>query len=104
MASSLRDLATNIVKLEGFDGGNFRQWYKKMHFLLTTLQIAYVLTSDPPKEHDDETIKQIRRHHKWDNSDYICHDHILNSMRDSLFDTYQTVPYAKELWNLLETR
>ena len=25
-------------------------------------------------------------------------------MCDSLFDTYQTVIYAKELWNLLETR
>ena len=60
MVSSLRDLATNIVKLEKFDGGNFRRWQKKMYFLLTTLQVAYVLTSDPPQEHDDETVEQIR--------------------------------------------
>ena len=104
MASSLRDLATNIVKLEKFDGGNFRRWQKKMHFLLATLQVAYVLTSDPPQEHDDEIVEQIRRRHKWDNDDYICRGHILNSMCDWLFDTYQTVAYAKELWNLLETR
>ena len=49
-------------------------------------------------------VKQIRRRHKWDNDDYICRGHILNSMCDSLFDTYQIVPYVKELWNLLEAR
>ena len=59
MASSLRDLATNIVKLERFDGENFMRWQKKMHFLLTTIQVAYVLTSDPPREHNDETVEQI---------------------------------------------
>ena len=75
-----------------------------MHFLLTTLQVAYVLTSDPPQEHDTETVEHIRRCQKWENDDYICRGHILNSMRDSLFDIYQTMPYAKELWNLLETR
>ena len=57
--SSRRELTTNIVKLERFDGGNFRRWQKKIHFLLTTLQVAYVLTSDPPQEHNNETVEQI---------------------------------------------
>jgi len=61
-------------------------------------------SSDPSQEHDDEIVEQIRHRHKWDNNDSICHDHILDNMCDSLFGTYQTVPYAKELWNLLKTR
>jgi len=64
MTSSLKDLATNILKLERFDGGNFRRWQKKMHFLLTTLQVAYVRTFDQPQEHVNETIEHIQRRQK----------------------------------------
>jgi len=41
---------------------------------------------------------------RWENNDYICYGHILNSMSDPLFDSYQLVPYEKELWVLLEAR
>ena len=61
-----------------------------MHFLLPTLQ-AYVLTSDPPQEHEDDTIEQTQQRRKWDNDDYICLGYILNSMYDSFFNTYETV-------------
>ena len=72
MASSLRDLAINIVKLGRFNGGNFRRWQKHMHFLLTRFHVAYVLTSRPPQEHDNETVEQIQHHQKWENDGYIC--------------------------------
>ena len=38
------------------------------------------------------------------NDDYICRGHILNGMSDSLFDVYQNVESAKELWDSLESK
>jgi len=59
MDASLGCLATNIVEFERFNGGNFRWWQKKKQFLLTPSQVAYVLTSNPPK---NETVEQIQHH------------------------------------------
>ncbi|GJR34524.1 zinc finger, CCHC-type containing protein [Tanacetum coccineum] len=72
------DMTTKFGKLDKFKGSDFRRWQKKMHFLLTTL--------------------------KWDNEDYICRGHILNGMSDALFDVYQNVESAKELWDQLEAK
>ena len=46
----------------------------------------------------------MRARAKWKNDDYICCGHILNSKSDPLLEIYQAVPYAKELWDLLEER
>ena len=73
-----------------------------MLFLLTTLSIAYVISTPRPEDKDDETLEEMRKKNKWDNDDFICRGHILNGMVDSLFDVYQNVESAKELWNILE--
>lgn len=104
MAASLKEMTSDFVKLEKFDGGNFIRWQKKMKFLLTTLKVAYVLNMARPEEKDDETVAETRDRQKWDNDDYICLGHILNGMSDSLFDIYQSSPSAKDLWDKLETR
>jgi len=104
MAASLKEITSDFVKLEKFDGRNFICWQKKMKFLLTTLKVAYILNIARPEEKDDETIAVTRDRQKWDNNDYICMGHILNGMSDSLFDIYQSSISAKELWNKLETR
>nr|GEU90371.1 zinc finger, CCHC-type [Tanacetum cinerariifolium] len=52
----------------------------------------------------DELLKQARKRCKWENDDYICHEHIFNHMYDSLFDVYQNVGSAKELWDQLESK
>ena len=75
-----------------------------MHFLLTTLNVVHVLSSTVPEEKEDETPAEIRKHCKWENDDYICRGHILNGMSDSLFDIYQNVVNAKQLWNDLESK
>lgn len=92
------------MKLDQFDGGNFRRWQKKMHFLLTTLKVVYVLTTPYPEEQEDETVEQIRTRTKWENDDYICRGHILNALSDSLFDVYQNMDTAKQLWDILQTK
>nr|XP_004514701.1 uncharacterized protein LOC101509817 [Cicer arietinum] len=104
MAASLKEMTSNFVKLEKFDGGNFIRWQKKMKFLLTTLKVVYVLNTTRPLEKEVETLAETRERQKWDNDDYICMGHILNGMSDSLFDIYQCSISTNELWEKLESR
>ncbi|GJT43612.1 zinc finger, CCHC-type containing protein [Tanacetum coccineum] len=97
-------MITNFGKLDKFEGHDFRRWQKKMHFLLTTLKVVYVLTTPMPELLEDATVEAIRRRAKWENDDYICRGHILNGMSDSLFDVYTNVESAKELWDSLESK
>ncbi|XP_074314639.1 uncharacterized protein LOC141649866 [Silene latifolia] len=100
---SIKDMTTKFEKLEKFEGVDFRRWQKKMHFLLTALKVVYVLSTPVPEIVGDETLAEIqRKRSKWENDDYICRGHILNGMSDSLFDIYQNVESAKELWDQLE--
>ena len=57
-----------------------------------------------PEEKEDETHAEIRKRYKWENDDYICRGHILNGMSYPLFDIYQNVESAKQLWNDLESK
>ena len=75
-----------------------------MHFLLTTLKVVYVLNTPYPIETENETLDQARRRSKFENDDYICRGHILNSMSNALFDVYQSMESAKELWKALENK
>ena len=101
---SSKDMTTKFMKLEKFQGVDFRRWQKKMHFLLTTLNVVHVLSSTAPEEKEDETPAEIRKRCKWDNDNYICRGHILNGKSDPLFDIYQNVENAKQLWNDLESK
>nr|GEX25445.1 hypothetical protein [Tanacetum cinerariifolium] len=98
---SVKDMTTKFDKLVKFEGQDFRRWQKKMHFLLTTLKVVYVLSTPSPEWHEDETLETTRKRMKWENDDYICRGHILNGMDDSLFDIYQNIESAKALWEFL---
>nr|GEV29639.1 zinc finger, CCHC-type [Tanacetum cinerariifolium] len=101
---NVKDITTNFRKLDKFKGHDFRRWQKKMHFLLTTLKVVYVLTTPMPKLLEDPTVEAIRIREKWENDDYICRGHILIGMFDSLFDVYTNIESAKELWDSLESK
>ncbi|GKA51090.1 hypothetical protein Tco_0744286 [Tanacetum coccineum] len=75
-----------------------------MHFLLTTLKVVNVLSTPMPEFVEDEPLEQTRRRYKWNNDDYICRGHILNGMYEALFDVYQNMSSAKELWDQLESK
>ncbi|XP_021728747.1 uncharacterized protein LOC110695829 [Chenopodium quinoa] len=75
-----------------------------MYFLLTSLNVAYVISTPRPNEHENETLESVRERSKWDNDDFICRGHILNGMEDDLFDVYQNIESAKELWESLESK
>ncbi|GJX53064.1 zinc finger, CCHC-type containing protein [Tanacetum coccineum] len=102
--NTVKEMTTNFGKLDKFEGHDFRRWQKKMHFLLTTLKVVYVLTTPMPELLEDATVEAIRIRAKWENDDYICRGHILNGMSDSLFDVYTNVESAKELWDSLESK
>ncbi|KAD7479019.1 hypothetical protein E3N88_02155 [Mikania micrantha] len=101
---SVRDMTSKFAKLEKFNGQDFRRWKKKMHFLLTTLKVVYVLSTPCPEIVEDETLEQTRRRLKWENDDYICRGHILNGMSDALFDVHQNDESARQLWDALESK
>ncbi|GJW04002.1 hypothetical protein Tco_1562858 [Tanacetum coccineum] len=102
---AMKHMASNFAKLDKFEGVDFRRWQKKMHFLLSSMSVVYVLTTPIPEDGgDDATVEQIRKRAKWDNDDYVCRGLILNGMSDSLFDIYQNVESSKELWDSLEAK
>nr|GEV56915.1 zinc finger, CCHC-type [Tanacetum cinerariifolium] len=78
--STVKEMTTNFEKLDKFEGHDFRQWQKKMHFLLTTLKVVYVLTTPMPELLEDDNVEAIRQKAKWENDDYICRGHILNGL------------------------
>ncbi|GKC24257.1 hypothetical protein Tco_1026407 [Tanacetum coccineum] len=77
--NTVKEMTTNFGKLDKFEGHDFiRRWQKKMHLLLTTLKVVYVLTTPMPELMEDDTAEAIKRRAKWENDDYICRGHILN--------------------------
>ena len=56
---SFKDMTTKFTKLEKFQGVDFRRWQKKMHFLLTTLNVVHVLSSPVPEEKGDDVCSLI---------------------------------------------
>ena len=102
--ASVKELTSNFMKLDKFLGVEFKRWQKKMLILLTFLNVAYVIRTLKPKEKENKTLEKARKNNKWENNDFICGGHILNSMCDSLFDIYQFHESAKILFDSLEDK
>ncbi|XP_023772800.1 uncharacterized protein LOC111921449 [Lactuca sativa] len=100
----MKDITSKFYELIKFEGHDFCRWQKKMHFLLTTLKVVYVLSIPIPEFVEDEPLEETRRILKWENYGYIYHDHILNGIFDSLFYVYPNVESANELWDSLESK
>ncbi|GKE43299.1 hypothetical protein Tco_1470583, partial [Tanacetum coccineum] len=59
MAVGMKHTASNFSKLENFEGVDFRRWQKKMHFLLSSMSVVYVLTTPMLEDGgDNPTVKQ----------------------------------------------
>nr|GEV85233.1 zinc finger, CCHC-type [Tanacetum cinerariifolium] len=74
MAAAIKHMASNFSKLEKFKGVDFKRWQKKMHFLLFSMSVVYVLTTPMPEDGGD------------------------NRTMD------QNVETSKELWDTLEAK
>ncbi|GJY74390.1 hypothetical protein Tco_0478821 [Tanacetum coccineum] len=57
--AAMKHMASNFVKLDKFERVDFRRWQKKMHFLLSSMSVVYVLTTPMPDDSgDDPTVEQ----------------------------------------------
>ncbi|GKE59278.1 hypothetical protein Tco_1498463, partial [Tanacetum coccineum] len=97
-------MKSNFAKLDKFEGADFKKWEKKMHFLLFSMSVVYVLTTPIPQDGENTTMEQIRKRNKWENDDDVCRGLILNGTSDLLFDIYQNVESSKELWDSLKAK
>ncbi|GJU06377.1 hypothetical protein Tco_1122807 [Tanacetum coccineum] len=62
VAVAMKYIALNFAKLDKFKEVDFRRWQKKMHFLLSSMSVVYVLTTPIPEDgSDDTTVEQIRK-------------------------------------------
>nr|GEW90827.1 zinc finger, CCHC-type [Tanacetum cinerariifolium] len=85
MAAAMKHMASKFSKLEKFEGVDFRRLKKKMHFLLFSKSVVYVLTTLIPEDGGDNlTVEQVRRRAKWDNDDYVYRGLILNELGSHL--------------------
>ncbi|GKA04289.1 zinc finger, CCHC-type containing protein [Tanacetum coccineum] len=75
--AAMKHMASNFVNLDKFKRVKFRIWQKKMHFLVSSMSVVYMLTSPIPKD---------------------------GGMSDPLFDIYQNIESFKELWDSLEAK
>nr|GEW66011.1 zinc finger, CCHC-type [Tanacetum cinerariifolium] len=83
--AAIKRMASNFVKLDKFKGVGFRRWHKKMHFLLFSMSVVYVLTNPILEDGgDDATVEQIRKRAKWDNRDYVRRGLVLNDFKHTL--------------------
>ena len=48
--AAMKHMASNFAKLDKFEGVDFRRWQKKMHFLLSSMSVVYVLTTPIPDD------------------------------------------------------
>ncbi|GKE13660.1 zinc finger, CCHC-type containing protein, partial [Tanacetum coccineum] len=80
------DMTTKFGKLEKFEGSDFRRWQKKMHFILKTLKVAYVLSTPMPEFVEEERLEQTRKHSK-----YMAEDTSSKKFLVSNFNNYRMV-------------
>ncbi|GJZ14338.1 zinc finger, CCHC-type containing protein [Tanacetum coccineum] len=70
VAAAMKHMASNLAKLDKFEVVEFRRWQKKMHFLLSSMNIVYVLTTPILEDGKNVIMDQIMKRNKWDNDDY----------------------------------
>ncbi|GKG16264.1 hypothetical protein Tco_0358587, partial [Tanacetum coccineum] len=50
---------SHFFKVEKFEGVDFRRWQKKMHFLLSSMSVVYVLSTPISEDGDDAIMEQL---------------------------------------------
>ncbi|GKA62942.1 hypothetical protein Tco_0762461 [Tanacetum coccineum] len=106
VGNTVKEMTTNFGKLDKFEGHDFRRWQKKMHFLLTTLKVVYVLTTPMPNVEDANrgsakgecTHSKAYRFYVIEPNDSVSINSIIES-RDAIFDEnrFSSIPRPKDI-------
>nr|GFA88504.1 hypothetical protein [Tanacetum cinerariifolium] len=60
--AAMKHMASSFSNLEKFEGVDFRRWQKKMHFMLSSMSVVYVLTNPMPDDGgENPTVEQVRK-------------------------------------------
>nr|GEW31909.1 zinc finger, CCHC-type [Tanacetum cinerariifolium] len=104
MAAAMKHMASSFAKLEKFERVDFRRWQKKIHFMLSSISVAYVLTTpiskdggeNPTVEQNIETSKVL-----WDTLEakYMAEG---ASSKKFIKDFKHTLKHLKEELTLIE--
>ncbi|GJT70220.1 hypothetical protein Tco_1029506 [Tanacetum coccineum] len=70
VVAAMKHMASNFDKVDKFERVDFRRRHKKMHFLLSSMSVVYVLTTPIPEYGENATMELIKKRNKWDNDDY----------------------------------
>ena len=91
-----------VIKLDAVDGTNYTRWVDKMVFLLTNMNIFYVLSPDLqpiPNPKEDETLeskaKSPGEKTRRDANELKCRGYSLNSLTNRLYDVYRNMKSLK---------
>ncbi|GKB96153.1 hypothetical protein Tco_0982290, partial [Tanacetum coccineum] len=83
-AAAMKHMASNFAKLDKFEGVDFTRWQKKMHFLLSSMSMVYVLTT-PIHDDGDDAINVESSKELWDylEAKYMAEDASSKKFLDS---------------------
>ncbi|KAM1613448.1 hypothetical protein EV1_001893 [Malus domestica] len=86
---------------------NFTRWKDKMCFMLTILNVIYVLDPklEPIHEPSDKGLdKIVVDRKKREEDELVCQGHILDTLSDCLYDMYAHIQSLKEIWEACELK
>ncbi|KAF3654693.1 putative phosphoserine aminotransferase, chloroplastic-like [Capsicum annuum] len=88
-----------------FMGIDFKRWWQKMFFYLTTLCLQRFTTEDAPEVPegalDNEHFMNVE---SWKHSNFLCRNYILSGLQDDLYNAHSGTMTSKELWRALEKK
>nr|GEU54516.1 zinc finger, CCHC-type [Tanacetum cinerariifolium] len=99
----------NHQRLDKFEGVNFRRWQKKMHFLLSNMNVVYVLTTPIPEGGDGATMVSFsmdassKKFHVSDFTNYkMTNSRPVLEQYNELLDFKHTLKHKKEELTLVK--
>nr|GEX31931.1 zinc finger, CCHC-type [Tanacetum cinerariifolium] len=98
----VKDMTKNFGKLDKFEGHDFKRWQKKMHFLLATLKVVYVLTTPMLELMEDATVEAIRIREKYMAEDYSSKKFLVSNFNNyKMVDSRPVMEQYNELLRIL---
>ena len=98
-------------KLDRFDGTNYTRWADRMSWLLTALNLFYLLdpalsaVPEPTEKDNEEAVRRLGAEKaKRETDEMLCRGHILNSLSSRLYDVFRNFKTPKELWAAIEAK
>ncbi|GJU36690.1 zinc finger, CCHC-type containing protein [Tanacetum coccineum] len=103
--AAMKHIALSFAKLEKFEEVDFRRWQKKMHFMLSSMSVVYVLTTPMPEDGgENPTVEILGRftQHNMNMDESIKVSYIIDKLPPSWKYFKHTLKHLKEELTLIE--